>query len=678
MVTISPTGKITDVNGAAVAVTGLPREALIGSDYADYTTAPALAQQAFRRVFAGGAVTGVPLTIRHRDGRLTDTLCNGSIFQGEDGNPRGVVVVARDITERKRQEEALVDALERFQAAFAGAPIGVALVSLDPDSPSRYLQVNEALCHLLGYPERQLVGRSVVDVVHPDEVADVTTALGQLAVATVDGYSADRRYRRADGQPVWVRDRASPVRGDSGAPKYAIVHMEDVTEAKQAHEQLARRALHDPLTGLANRDLLVARLQHCLDELGRTAAAVAVLYLDLDDFKAVNDSVGHAAGDRFLAEVGRRLTRGVRRGDTAARIGGDEFVIVARLDNDHAVPRVLDRVRAALAAPIPLAGDCFTASASIGVAVARTSDANPADLLRAADTAMYRAKRHGRGRHEVYNEALHAEVTRQLELEDDLRDALSVGRLRLHYQPIINVAEGTAVGVEALLRLDHPTRGLLPPAEFLDVAESSGLIIPIGAWVVTEACRQQAAWQTSLGRSLQVAVNLSGRQLLQADLCEQVLEAINSAARDPTQLTLELTETVFIQASRSVLKDLEALKARGVRFALDDFGTGFSSLAYLDRFPVDVIKIGPTFLNGLGTDPHHSALLAAIVNLGHTLGLTVVAEGVETPDQLAAVQDMGCDLVQGFHLARPHPADQIPTLIVDRHVIPYLGPESVT
>jgi diguanylate cyclase (GGDEF)-like protein/PAS domain S-box-containing protein len=668
MVAINAAGEITDVNEAAVAVTGLPREVLLGSDYANYSTAPALARETFRQVFAQGATTGMPLTIRHRDGQLIDTLCNASLYGGGAGNPQGVVVVARDITERKRQEEALVEALERFRAAFSGAPIGVALVSLDPATPGQYLQVNEALCGLLGRHEDELVGRSVLDVTHPDDAADLATSLGHLADATIERYSADRRYLRADGHQIWVRVHASPVQREAGRPSYAITHVEDITDAKQAQEQLTRRALHDPLTGLANRDGLVARLQHCLDELGRAAAAVAVLYLDLDGFKTVNDSVGHAAGDRLLTEVGHRLHQVVRRHDTAARIGGDEFVVVARLDSDHDVLRILDRVRSALAAPVTINGDSFHASASIGVAVAHTPDADPADLLRAADTAMYRAKRTGRGRHEVFNEALQAEAMRRLEMEDDLREALPANRLRLHYQPVINLADGGMTGVEALLRLDHPSLGLLPPAAFLDVAESSGLIIPIGAWVLAEACRQQAAWQASLGRPLQMAVNLSGRQLLQADLCDQVAAAIDSAGVEPARLTLELTETVFIQASRSVLADLEALKARGVRFALDDFGTGFSSLAYLDRFPVDMIKIGPTFLNGIDIDPHHSALLAAIVSLGHTLGLTVIAEGIETPDQLAAVHDVGCDLVQGFHFARPHRADQIPTLIDRPHL----------
>ncbi len=662
--TISAEGKITDVNAAAVTVTGVPREMLIGTDFADYFTEPDRAREGFRQVFARGSVTDIPLTVRHRDGRRTDLLCNASLYRDAAGNPLGVVAVGRDVTERGRQERALAEAKELFESAFDGAPIGIALVSLHPDTPGRYLQINGALCGLLGYPADDLVGRSVLDVTHPDDAADNATLLAQLAHTTIERYRTDKRYVHADGHPIWVRVHSSPVRDASGRPSYAITHVEDVTETMQAQERLAHQAMHDPLTGLANRHLLIARLQHSLDELGRTDVAVAVLYLDLDDFKTVNDSVGHGAGDRFLAEVGRRLASVVRRHDTAARIGGDEFVIVAgQLAADHDVARVIDRVQVALEPPIVIDGDTFAASASIGVVVTRAVDDDPSELLRAADTAMYRAKQAGRGRHEIFNETLRAEAIQRLDVEHDLHHAVDAGRLRLHYQPVVNLADGQMAGVEALLRLDHPTRGLLGPPDFLDVAESSGLIIPIGGWVIAEACRQQAAWQASLDRPLQMAVNLSGRQLLQADLCEHVSAIIDGAAMDPARLTLELTETVFTQASRSFLADLETLKARGVRFALDDFGTGYSSLAYLERFPVDVVKIGPTFVAGLGITTQDSTLVTAIVNLGHALHLTVVAEGVETPDQLAALQDMGCDLVQGFHFARPSPAERIPGLL---------------
>ena len=656
------------VNAAGAATYGRAPGDLLGRRMCE--VAPGLCASGLFDEYRRVVETGAALTLDALP--YSDTGKGGSVDGIFDVHASklgdGLVIVWRDVSERHRQERALAEARELFQSAFDGAPIGVALVSLDPATPGRYLQANRALCELLGYPADDLVGRSVLDVTHPDDAADNATLLAQLADTTIERYSTTKRYVHADGHPIWVRVQSSPVRDASGRPSYTITHVEDITEAKQVQERLAHQATHDPLTGLANRHLLVARLQHSLDALGRTDAAVGVLYLDLDGFKTVNDSAGHAAGDRFLAEVGRRLGSVVRRHDTAARIGGDEFVIVAgQLAADHDVARVIDRVKAALEPPIVIDGDAFAASASIGVVVTRNADDDPSELLRAADTAMYRAKQAGRGRHEIFNETLRAEAIQRLDVEHDLRHALDAGRLRLHYQPVVNLADGQMVGVEALLRLDHPTRGLLGPAEFLDVAENSGLIVPIGGWVITEACHQQAAWQASLGRPLHMAVNLSGRQLLQADLCEHVSATIDRAAIDPARLTLELTETVFTQASRSFLADLEALKARGVRFALDDFGTGFSSLAYLDRFPVDAVKIGPTFVAGLGSRTQDTGLVTAIVDLGHTLHLTVIAEGVETPDQLAALQDMGCDLVQGFHFARPSPADRIPGLLAGIH-----------
>ena len=407
----------------------------------------------------------------------------------------GLVIVWRDISERKQQERALAEAKDRFQSAFDGAPIGVALVDLD----GRLEQVNGPLCRLLGYDVADLVGKNVLDFTHPDDIADRARLLAQLRNATIDGYSIDIRYVHAEGHSIWARIHSSAVHDVTGRPHYTINHVEDVTESKRVQDQLAHQAMHDPLTGLANRHLLVARLQHCLDEVDRTDTAVAVLYLDLDGFKTVNDSVGHDAGDRFLAEVGRRLASVVRRHDTAARIGGDEFVIVAaRLGADHGRPgHRPDPGRAPT--PIVIDADVLHRLRQHR----RRRDARR--RRRPVRTAP--SRRHGH----VPSQAERRRPARHLrrgpargghaahEIEHDLRHAVETRRLRLYYQPVVNLADGQMAGVEALLRLDHPTRGLLGPADFLDVAEDTGLIIPIGAWVITEACRQQAAWQASLG-----------------------------------------------------------------------------------------------------------------------------------------------------------------------------------
>ena len=574
-----------------------------------------------------------------------------------------VLKFAFDVTARRRAEDALHEAKDLFESAFAAAPIGMTLVGLTPDTAGRFLQVNAALCELLGYPADALTGMSVLDVTHPEDAAEDAALFSEHPTQDIEQYSRLKRYLRADGDTIWVHVHATVVHDADGEPMYLVSHALDVTAAKQAQEELTYQALHDPLTGLANRHLLLARLQHSLDELDRTTAAVAVLYLDLDDFKTVNDTLGHDAGDDFLAEVGRRIGKVMRRPDTAARIGGDEFVVVtAGITDDQDVFHIIERIRGALAAPILIGADTFPVSASIGVVFAHSPADDPADILRHADMAMYRAKQHGHGRFAVFDDALRLATGERLDLERDLHRALDDNHLRVHYQPIVDLADTRVVGVEALVRLQHPNRGLLLPAVFLDVAEASGLIVPIGDRVLHEACRQQARWERELPRPLQMAVNLSGRQVLRPALRVEILDAIDTGGIDPHRLTIELTETVFTEASRSFLADLAALKARGVLFALDDFGTGYSSLAYLERFPVDMVKIGQRFVAGLGVNSRDTTIVNAIVNLGHTLDLTVIAEGVETPDQLHHLRNLGCDLAQGFHFARPGPPDDIARL----------------
>jgi len=574
-----------------------------------------------------------------------------------------LVVAFRDVTERRRAEDALHEAKDLFESAFSAAPIGMTLVGLTPDTAGRVLQVNAALCELLGYPADALTRMSVLDVTHPEDTAEDAALFSEHPTQDIERYSRLKRYLRADGDTIWVHVHATVVHDAAGDPMYLVSHALDVTAAKQAQEQLAYQALHDPLTGLANRHLLLARLQHVLDELDRTHAAVAVLYLDLDDFKTVNDTLGHDAGDDFLAEVGRRIGKVMRRPDTAARIGGDEFVVTAGITDDQDVFHIIERIRGALAAPILIGEDTFAVSASIGVVFAHSPADDPADILRHADMAMYRAKQHGHGRFAVFDDALRLATDERLDLERDLHRALDDNHLRVHYQPIVDLADTRVVGVEALVRLQHPNRGLLLPAVFLDVAEASGLIVPIGDRVLHEACRQQARWERELPRPLQMAVNLSGRQVLRPALRDEILDAIDTGGIDPHRLTIELTETVFTEASRSFLADLAALKARGVLFALDDFGTGYSSLAYLERFPVDMVKIGQRFVAGLGVNSRDTTIVNAIVNLGHTLDLTVIAEGVETPEQLHHLRNLGCDLAQGFHFARPGPANDIARLV---------------
>jgi diguanylate cyclase (GGDEF)-like protein len=432
------------------------------------------------------------------------------------------------------------------------------------------------------------------------------------------------------------------------------------------------RALHDPLTGLANRGLLMEQLGQALSRATRRPGAVAVLFLDLDRFKVVNDSLGHAVGDDLLVEVARRLERIMRSADTVARLGGDEFVVlaedVAGVEEAFALAR---RLRDAVATPVPFAGgQQIVVTASVGIALSDPSAvaATPSSLLWDADVAMYRAKDTGRDRVQLFEDGLRAGSLDRFRSEAMLRQALDHDGLRLHYQPLVDLGTGALAGAEALVRLQHPERGLIPPAEFIPVAEETGLVVPLGAWVVAEAAAQAATW-----RSLQpldappmtVSINLSGRQLTTPGFAVKVGAAIARSGADASHLCFEVTENTLLDATGEGVTTLEQLKELGVRLAIDDFGTGHSSLTWLRRLPADFLKIDRAFVAGLGTHPGDTAIVRAVLDLARALGLMTVAEGVETAEQLAVLRELGCDWAQGYHLSRPGPSEAVTTLIKD-------------
>jgi diguanylate cyclase (GGDEF)-like protein len=430
--------------------------------------------------------------------------------------------------------------------------------------------------------------------------------------------------------------------------------------------EVRHRALHDPLTSLPNRALALDRLQGALARRRRDGRAVAVLLADLDQFKLVNDSLGHAAGDDLLVALAPRLHDAVRPSDTVARLGGDEFLVVCeQLDGAHEAIRVAERVAHAINQPIVLATGEHFITASIGIAVAESADALPEDLLRDADAAMYRAKERGRGRYELFDEVLRRRVLLRLRTENELRRGLEHGELRVVYQPVVELAGGTVTAVEALVRWQHPQRGLLDPVDFIPVAEDSGLIGALGDWVLAAACRDGAVWQQRFPRAdpLLVCVNASARQLANAAFPARVADAMDRHGLAPGSLALEITESVLMEEAHAPVTVLASLREYGLRLMLDDFGTGYSSLAYLKRFPLDVLKIDRSFVAGLGRDEEDSAIVAAIVQMARTLGLTVVAEGVERPEQLERLRELDCDRVQGRLIAEPMPAADVERLM---------------
>ncbi len=648
-----------------------------------------------RDLVGSGIAATRPATMQTRAGDRRSVLVSITVRHGESG-PSGLIIVATDQTARLRQEKELESSEARFRLAFDNAPVGVALVSARPGSLGRYLQVNAALVELLGYPERELLGATVQSITHLEDLPEVVSTLGLLADGTVGSSRLEHRYSHVSGRDVWANVSLSLVRDAGGMADYFVAQVADVTERKRAEAELTHNALHDTLTGLPNRMLLMESLARAQARAERTGTGVGVLYIDLDNFKDVNDSLGHAAGDELLVAIALRLTSCMRDSDTAGRLGGDEFVVIcedlARLDE---VTAVADRVTRALAVQLPVAGRLVTISASIGIAHSTNPTDRPEDLLRIADIAMYRAKGNGRARYEHPDPELQVRAIRQLELESDLREALehqsaplatswtgaplllgastrppgTRDQLRLAYQPCFDSRSHRMVAVEALLRWDHPTRGPLSPGEFLDVAEDRALMVPLGLWVLQTACAQASAWVARYGpRAPEVWVNVSTRQLGRNGFAASVADALEDTGLPADRLCLELTERQALSTAHSALHDLDALPELGVRLAIDDFGTGYAGLDYLRRLPVSALKVDASYVAEIGTGTTGAALIASVINLGRALDLTVVAEGVETAEQRDGVTDLGADVLQGFLLARPGPPSAVDTLLASRLV----------
>jgi diguanylate cyclase (GGDEF)-like protein len=540
-------------------------------------------------------------------------------------------------------EEARADAMhsrERFRHAFDDAPIGMALTRLD----GVVQRANAALCERLGADP---AGRPLADLVDAGDLG------GRPFPA--DGGEIELRYADSGAWGLWHH---SLLTGRDGRPEAWISHCIDVSKRRTAEEELSWQANHDSLTGLPNRELFMERLSGSLGPGGR----VAVLLVDLDDFKVVNDSLGHSAGDRLLSGVAERLCRVLRPTDVMARFGGDEFtVLLPGITSEGYALGVARRLAEALREPLVLDGERRYVSASVGVSFSGPGEDDPHALLRDADAAMYRAKEMGKSRCEVFDDSMRERALERLELESGLRHALADGELRLVYQPLVTLDDGRVTGVEALLRWDHPVFGVVAPLRFVSLAERNGLIIPIGAWVLREACGQLAAWGDD---ALSVSVNVSARQLGSTDLVDVVGAALEDSGIEPIRLCLEITETAMMADPGAIGETLAALKALGVRLAVDDFGVGHASLRQLRALlPVDTLKIDKSFVDGITDDADDAAIVEGVVRLAHSLGLQAVAEGVETADQVAMLRSFSCQTGQGYHFARPAEPEAIARML---------------
>ena len=535
----------------------------------------------------------------------------------------------------------------RFRSLVQNSSDIIAVVT--PETRIRYQ--TPSVERLLGYRPEELDGTRLTDLLHPEDQPRAVAMVGEISQRASAPAPLEWRLRRRSGEWFFAEVIITNLLED---PTIAglVLTIRDIQERKKLENQLTHQAFHDPLTKLANRLLLSDRVVHAQARSQRGGRPCSVLLLDLDDFKAINDTFGHVAGDEVLVETARRIQSCIRAGDTAARLGGDEFALLLEDTPDAAIPReVADRLTRALRVPIVLGGKEVFLSASKGIAIGVPGEGE-GELLRNADVALYIAKEKGKGGSEVFEPGMRAAVVERLELETDLRRALPEKQLILHYQPIVELSNGRVVGAEALIRWRHPRRGLLAPGSFIPLAEETGLIVDIGLWVIEEASRRVAAL-TGPGATTHVSVNLSARQLQEPDLVAQVSAALARAGLPPSRLVLEVTESLIMVDPRAMIPRLRELKELGLRLAVDDFGTGYSSLAYLQNLPVDILKIDRSFIQEASGDVGLSLLARGIVDLGRAMRLTTVAEGIEHGEQVHALRETACEFGQGFFLARP-------------------------
>jgi diguanylate cyclase (GGDEF)-like protein/PAS domain S-box-containing protein len=560
--------------------------------------------------------------------------------------------------------------LRALENRYGPLPEGVPSVAyiFEPGIEGRCLYISPSVEDVLGYPRRQwLEERGLWDrILHPDDEERVVSNEAECARS---GEKLVQEYRlvSADGRDVWIRDEMTVVfdRQTGEDPLFYGVFL-DVSDRKRMETELERLALYDPLTGLPNRALFADRLRQVLTRRGR-ASATAVYFLDLDRFKRINDSLGHSAGDEVLREVADRLSGVVRPEDTVARFGGDEFTIVCEsVGGVLEAVSIADRLQRPLRQPLRAGGAELRLSASIGVALVEAGDNGDGQhLIEDADAAMYRAKERGGARTELFDTGMRENAVRAMRIEQELQAALEHGDLRLYFQPGVRLGTGQVVGAEALVRWEHPERGLIMPDRFLGVAEETGLIVPLGAWVVEEACRQLAEWQSRPETAhMHVSLNLSARELTHPDVVSTVLTCVRESGIDPQGLTIEVTESTAMADGDTGFRALRDLSGEGIRVAIDDFGTGYSSLEQLRRMPVDVVKVDRSFVRGMAADSTDRELVAAVVGMGRALKLIVVAEGIETPEQADALRELGCEIGQGFLFAKPLPVAELDGLLV--------------
>lgn len=599
--------------------------------------------------------------IVHADGRIRWLSDRGCPLYDENGKVEAIEGLMHDITQLKQSECAARDAEVRYRSVFENAIEGIYQTSAD----GHYLDFNPALAEIYGYESSADLAQGISNI---QKQLYLDPGKRDEFVALMRAHGLVRNFEaqvfRKNGEIIWISENAREVRDADGKLMFYEGTVEDITERKCYEQQIAYQATHDALTGLPNRTLLSDRLQQYIGIADRYPSKVAVAFIDLDQFKLINDSMGHHAGDELLKIMAARLSLCVRESDTVVRLGGDEFVLLlSGLNKIEDISESMQRVLSSVAEPCVIEARDFVVSCSIGISIYPDDGADTTALLKYADSAMYKSKQSGRNNFQFYTDELNRRLMERLDMEYRLRLALEKDEFLLHYQPKLDFASGNICGAEALIRWQPVGEGMISPASFIPIAEETGLIEDIGRWVLHQACHQAVVLNKGLDSKLPIAVNVSPRQFRQSGLVATVQAVLEESGLDPACLELEITESSLVHDTRSFIKTLHELKGLGVRLAIDDFGTGYSSMAYLKDFPVDRLKIDQVFVSHLETEHSNIAILKAIIALGHSLGMRVIAEGVETDYQKAFLHGIGCDELQGYHFSKPLSINQFEALL---------------